>query len=222
MEIKSLNFNYQSYQEEIHELDKLWFEKNNCNPNSPYWLNHELGPCPFEGNLLEAKVILLLANPHLTQNSLFLDHNPTDMEGWGLWGLDDGKGYSVTSWWRPRLKSFIKDQNKNDLWKQLSLKVASIQLIPWASRNFPPYKLPSIELMIDTVKLLAEYDKNKVFIVCRQRNIWDKALTGASNTKYFLRNARCSYITRNNLNNHKNVNCSDYEWEQIMEILKSR
>ena len=217
----SLNFDYRSYQEKIRELDKLWFENSICDSDSPYWLNRELEPCPFEGNLLEAKVILLLANPHLNKNSLFLDHNPNDTEGWGLWGLNDGKGYSVTSWWRARLKSFVKDQYDNDSWRQLSLKVAAIQVIPWASKSFPPYKLPSIELMLNTVKLLAEHDKDKVFIICRQRNIWNRALNEASNTKYFLRNVRCSYITRNNLNNHNNVNCSDYEWEQIMELLES-
>lgn len=51
--------------------------------DSPYHLHQEMRPCPFEGDLLQARDVLPLGNPHfLPEESSPVDHVP--IEDWGL------------------------------------------------------------------------------------------------------------------------------------------
>lgn len=102
-DIKRLDFSYSSYQHEIESIDSEVVIAHNqkFDTSSPYHLQSHLRPCPFEGDLKTASVILLLANPHADSTTVPSDHFTLD--GWGIWGLSGRASKGMQGWWRPRL-----------------------------------------------------------------------------------------------------------------------
>lgn len=215
-EIDSLEYNYEKFQEIICRIDSEFLKTHNqrFNEEHPHHLHSAIKPCPFEGDLQKAKVVLLLANPHYQLNeSTKKDHERID--GWGIWGLSDQTHNTMHGWWRPRLKHFIHNFNDEDEWKDLSWKVASFQSVAWASVNFHECnKLPSKKLMADTLRKLAKKRKDIVFVVMRNKAYWVKILDEINIKTIFIKNPRCSFLTRNNM-----LNTSD--WDILESCLKS-
>lgn len=191
-----IDFSYESLQRKIIQLDEFELEKYNIGRNEKFKLHKELLPCPFEGNIEQASVVLLLANPSWGPNSLVTDHmRPKELKDWGLWSLHDDANVAMRDWWRPRLKSLLEDSGLT--WQQMSNKIAALQINSWASMNFDEScKLPSFDLMQN---IYLEFAKRDVlFIVCRGEKLWNQIL---GTEKHISLNSKLSsYITRNNLN----------------------
>ena len=197
---RELNFDYKKYQDEIELIDREFIDKFNPR-NKIYTPQIKLRPCPFEGNLKKAKVILLLANPGFTplgkNKSSEKDHDRNGFDDWGLWGLSARTNPSMHKWWRDRLKSFVKNINSEDEWRQLSWKIASVQAVPWASENFHEMNgLPSKKLIADTVKAIS---KGKIFVIMRQRTYWEDVLKGQDCKIIYTKRPISSYLTNGNL-----------------------
>jgi hypothetical protein len=194
-------FDYAVIQEKIEQIDDDSVRKHNTKfpVNHDYHLRTDLKPCPFEGNLEQAKVILLLANPSCSDQSTEADHKP--IIGWGIWGLSSDANESMRGWWRPRLRQFVKDENDEEEWRSLSHKVASFQAIGWASRNFHECNdLPSKKYMLEILEQVIEQNKNAIFVVIRQRAYWLELLQKKKVKEIVLtRNPRCSYISKGNI-----------------------
>jgi hypothetical protein len=192
------NYSYERLQREIENIDAHLISKHNERfpEGSRYHFYTALRPCPFEGNIDKARVIILLANPHYQSILTSKDHDRID--GWGLWGLHPESAFS--NWWRPRLKSFISDEQDEEEWKCLSNKIASYQAIAWASKNFYDCKnLPSKSVMAKILNSLARERPELVFIVMRQRSYWLNVLEGTEANIVFGKNPRCSYVTESNI-----------------------
>jgi len=207
-------FDYLTIQKEIEEMDKVQLEKHNNKfpENHDYHLHTDLKPCPFEGNLEQAKVILLLANPSCSDSPASKnDHNP--IEGWGIWGLSSSANESMRGWWRPRLRHFIKDENDEEEWSSLSHKVASFQAIAWASKNFHECNdLPSKQYMAKTLEDVIDKNSDVIFVVVRQRSYWSEILTRKKAYVVFTKNPRCSYISKGNMRNQT-------DWDRLQSVL---
>ena len=197
MTILSLNFEYRKYQALITEIDKDRLIEHNTKYtiDSKYHLHTKMTPCPFEGNLLQAKVILLLANSGIGADTDPVNHT-LSVDGWGIPNLSNqGK----SNWYRPRFKTLINDINNEDEWKLLSNKLAMIQVIPWASESYIDLQLPSRLLMSETVKLLSKKNDSAIFVVMRRRKDWEQSLENVDPARIiFNPNPRCSYITKGN------------------------
>ena len=194
---------YQDFQAKIQCLDLSYLKDHNAihGEKSPYHLHDEIPPCPFEGNLETAKIILLLANPHyLPGRSTANDHKILD--GWGIWGLSSKSSASMHRWWRPRLRRFVKNLDDEGEWQRLSHKFASFQAVAWASERFHSCNsLPSKQLMADALQKLVRERSDVIFVVMRQRAYWSKLLHESGARVIHTKNARCSYLTQNNLLN---------------------
>lgn len=196
-----VDFSYEALQLKITQLDGLELEKYNVGRNEKFKLHRELVPCPFEGNIEQARVVLLLANPSWGPNSLVTDHTrPKELKDWGIWSLHDDANVAMRDWWRPRLRSLQEDSGVS--WQQMSNKVAALQINSWASMNFDEScKLPSFDLMKN---IYLEFAKRDVmFIVCRGEKLWNQIL---GTEKHISLNSKLSsYITRNNLSKSEGV-----------------
>ena len=192
---KEIDFSYEALQRKITQLDEFELEEYNIGRNEKFRLHKELLPCPFEGNIEQARVVLLLANPSWAPNSLVTDHTRSkELKDWGIWSLHDDANVSMRDWWRPRLKSLMNDSGLS--WQQMSNKIAALQINSWASMNFDENcKLPSFGLMQN---IYLEFAKRDVlFIVCRGQRLWNQILGTEKHVS--LNCNRSSYITQNNL-----------------------
>ncbi len=217
--------NYEKLQEIICEEDAVELEKYNFKRNSKYHLYKAIGPCPFEGNLDEVRVVLLLANPSYTSpvdgstsTSLEDDHERKEWQsGWGIFSLHEDTNPAMRDWWRANLKSLHSDTGLS--WEIISNRIAALQINPWASELFDSEctKLPSIN---GTMKAIAkEFIKkeNLIFVICRREKQWTQILddAGNKNEKFRLNSLRRAYITPGNLSR------SSGAYEKIVTRLKA-
>ena len=217
--INDLGFDYLKYQKIIEELDagvgriefhnKIYQWDISSNKAKHHFHQH-MGPCPFEGNLLTAKVILLLANPGFNKYQdpfpTKEDHKPRD--GWGIANLSP-EGES--NWYRPRFRTLLDHENEEE-WQSLSNKMAMVQVIPWASEKFKDLKLlPSRDLMSKTVKAVGEKNREALFVIMRRRKFWEEALKGVDQKRIIVNpHPICSYITKGNFGD---------DWDKIKKKL---
>jgi hypothetical protein len=186
---------YKSYQEEIKRLDyEALLESNQgLQIGSPYFLQFDMTPCPFEGDLLNAKVVLLLANPGVNGDDIREINHNLPIEGWGI------KNLSLeipSNWYRKRFKTLLDEENSRS-WQWLSNNLAMIQIVPWASKKWRNVKLPSRHLMAETVQRLIEVNPNVLIVVMRQKNYWLNVI-GSYPKIIINKRPICSYITQGN------------------------
>jgi hypothetical protein len=206
-------FDYKFIQERIKIMDDDHVEKHNAKfpKNHKNHFRTDLKPCPFEGNLEQAKVIFLLANPSCSDQSTEADHEP--INGWGIWGLSSEANESMRGWWRPRIRQFVKDEGNEEEWRSLSQKIASFQAIPWASRNFHECnRLPSKKYILEILEQVIEKNKNAIFVVVRQRAYWLELLEKKGARKVFTKTPRCSYISKGNIE-------TEADWNLLKSVL---
>jgi len=215
--INKLNFDYNKYQKHIDDLDAKAVQLHNIShpwglesKKAKYHLHQNMGSCPFEGNLLTAKVILLLANPGFNKYQdpfpTKEDHKPRD--GWGIANLSP-KGES--NWYRPRFRTLLDHEGEEE-WQSLSNKMAMVQAIPWASEKFKDLKsLPSRNLMSETIKAVGEKNREALFVIMRRHKFWVEALKGVDQTRVVVNpHPICSYITKGNFGD---------DWDKIKRKL---
>ena len=189
---------YKIYQEKIKELDyQALTEKNKkLKVGSPYFLHYDMDPCPFEGDLRKAKVVLLLANPAVIDDDTDKINHNWIADGWGIKNLSREE---PTNWYKKRFKSLL-DENKGRDWLWLSNQMAMIQIIPWASKKWRDVRLPSRHLMAETVEKLIEVNPNVLLVVMRQKKYWIEVI-GSYPNMIINKRPICSYITEGNFGN---------------------
>jgi len=222
---ETISLNYEEYQKRISKEDKNALKNYNKNRHKKYFLHKSLGPCPFEGNLDQARIVLLLANPSFAPkvdkklpHSLRSDHKrKLDQNGWGIFSLHENANPAMRDWWRANLKTLHADTGLS--WKTISNRIAALQINPWASELFDSEctKLPSLNGTMKTIANEFIKKENLIFIICRREKQWTQILdqAGNKNTKFRLNSVRRAYITPGNLSR------SSGAYEKIIERLKA-
>lgn len=179
---------------EIHEADFDAIGRYNANAKEQFKLRTELGPCPFEGDIRAAPIVLLLANPGFDKKSTVDDHK-FKAEGWPLSGLHSDAPVGMRDWWRPRLRALCERFGD----KYVSSKIAALQLNPWASTNFDSsLRLPSQDKMLRIAEDAAE--RGAIILVMRAARQWlESDVLRAHPHRYGTKSPRCSYVTEPNL-----------------------
>lgn len=206
----ALVLNYEFLQEEIYRLDSQKIDAYNAKKKvgSKYQLQKQIGPCPFEGDIEQARIVLLLANPSFTPNkfdgtsySLESDHKRNDLQrGWGIFSLQDNSNEAMRNWWRENLKQLQQESGLS--WHQMSNRIAALQINAWASEQFDEScKLDSFSIMQSIALEFAKRDV--IFVVCRRYKQWSEIL--GKNDMYRLNSYRRAYITRKNLDKCPNA-----------------
>lgn len=211
-DLQALAYDYERYQRTIEQIDHEHIHAHNARytQDHPYHLHVGMTPCPFEGDLGRAQAIFLLANPHYKDGeSMPIDHQRID--GWGLWGLSSTTAPSMHGWWRPRLRSLVRDHGDEQEWQRFSHKVASFQAIGWASQNFHECNsLPSKQLLADTLRKLASERPDLLFVVMRQRSYWQQILNSVGAEVITTKNPRCSYLSLGNFHDPE-------DWKRVVK-----
>lgn len=212
---EALIFSYREYQNKIEEIDALAVKGHNQKypKGHPYYFCQRMRPCPFEGDIAKAKVVLLLGNPHYQPTvSSPIDHVP--IEGWGIWGFSEKTASSMHGWWRPRLRAFVTNDQNEEEWKALSHKIASFQTVAWASQRFHDANdLPSKGLMAQALTNIVNTRSDVLFVVMRNRKYWETLLSKTAGKVIYTKNPRCSYLTKNNM-----LKLDD--WQLLIKALK--
>lgn len=163
---------------EIERLDGESIERYNKKRSDKYRLQTELGPCPYEGDIDRAPVVLLLANPGFDDHSRIGDHD-FQREGWPLSGLHDGAPDGMRIWWRARLKQLTDEFGL----RHVANNVAAIQLCAWASRKFDSsLRLPSRKLQLELAESAA--CRGALVLITRSSKLWRESniIAGYSRT----------------------------------------
>ena len=205
-----LFLNYELLQEEICRLDDHKIDAYNAKRKvgSKYLLQKEIGPCPYEGDVEQARIVLLLANPSFTPNkfdgtsfSLESDHKRNALQrDWGIFSLQDDSNEAMRNWWRENLKQLQQESGLS--WQQMSNRIAALQINAWASEQFDEScKLDSFSIMQAIALEFAKRDV--IFVVCRRYKQWSEILS--RNDMYRLNSYRRAYITSKNLDKCPNA-----------------
>ena len=205
-----LVLNYELLQEEICRLDDHKIDAYNAKRKvgSKFLLQKEIGPCPYEGDIEQARIVLLLANPSFTPNknngtsySLENDHKRNELQReWGIFSLQDDSNEAMRNWWRENLKQLQQESELS--WHQMSNRIAALQINAWASEQFDDScKLESFSIMQAIAHEFAMRDV--IFVVCRRYKQWSEIL-GRSDM-YRLNSYRRAYISKKNLDKCPNA-----------------
>lgn len=180
--------------ERLTHLDSREVEAFNARTKEPYCLHPELGPNAFEGDIDNAGVVLLLANPGYDSTSKRDDHSFT-RAGWLLSGLHPEAPGGLRAWWTGRLRPLIEQFGA----QKISQRVACLQFCPWASSNFnTPPALPSKDLTLEAAARCAE--RGSVVLVMRAEKLWlQSESVRVSQRRYRVNSWRTSYVTPGNL-----------------------
>ena len=205
-----LLLNYELLQEEICRLDAQKIDTYNSKRKvgSKFLLQKEIGTCPYEGDIEQARIVLLLANPSFTPNknngtsySLENDHKRNELQReWGIFSLQDDSNEAMRNWWRENLKQLQQESELS--WHQMSNRIAALQINAWASEQFDDScKLESFSIMQAIAHEFAMRDV--IFVVCRRYKQWSEIL-GRSDM-YRLNSYRRAYISKKNLDKCPNA-----------------
>lgn len=194
--MNSTSTSYSSLVANIWKLDGAYIGDYNerMRLRSQYRLHTNMGPCPYEGNVDSAPVVLLLANPGYDATSSEHDHF-FRLDGWPLAGLHPDAPVGMRTWWQPRLRHLIE---KHTL-QGVSRSVAALQLNPWASERFDPRCRPPSQQLLFTI---AQQALMRGAIVVRMRcaKIWSTPLQIVGDERVIsTKNPRASYLSPGNL-----------------------
>lgn len=167
---------------------------NNRVVNEGYLLHPELGPSAFEGDLDNAPIVLLLANPGYDETTTKDDHSFA-RPGWPLGGLHPEAPAGLRNWWTARLGSLISRFGA----QLVSQRVACLQLTPWASGRFDDgLRLPSRQRLLETAERVAQ--RGALLLVMRGERLWLEAPAVRAHPRRYRANSwRCSHVSEGNL-----------------------
>ena len=159
---------------------------------SPYRLQLEPGPSPYDGNPFTASVVVLANNPGWDETVSSADHQ-LRIDGYPLPGLAPEAPEPLKAW-TSRVLGQLADQFGP---QRVSQKVAILQLVPWASKAFDSAcKLPSREVQYAIAR--EAQARGAVMVVGRSFPIWTQALRSTKNLHYVI-NRRGMQISEGNL-----------------------
>ncbi len=188
--------------EQLHEQRKS-FEDFTAYPQfDSSELHLRLVPQPYAGDLRKAEIFVLLLNPGLGYTDYWGESRMEsfrirlvrnlrqELEGVEfpfLWLDPEICWHGGFVWWEKKLRdviSFVAEKQFKgryiDALRDMSTKIASLELLPYHSFSFGAHKLieelPSIKLMKEFVHgslVSGAQAKKKTLIVTRQRNAWD-------------------------------------------------
>lgn len=178
----------------MFDADLAPIERYNAKAKEKYRLHPEMGPCPYEGSIHTAPVVLLLANPCFDATSTVEDH-VFKIEGWPLAGLHVSAPAGMSGWWRPRLRSLCEKYGE----QFISCNVAALQVNPWASTKYDEsLKLPSRSAMLTLAEAAAK--RGAALIMIRASKAWlESDVLRQYDHLYRTNSALSSYITEKNL-----------------------
>lgn len=190
----------------MNEADLTVIEQYNAKAKEPYRLHTEMGPCPYEGNIDTAALVLLLANPGFDSSSQPDDHAYA-VEGWPLAGLHKDAPDGMRNWWRPRLRTLCEQYGE----PFIARNVAALQINPWASAQYDEtLRLPSRNLQLKRAE--AAVQRGAALIVMRAAKAWfESDVVCHYPHAYRTNSARSSYVSQGNL--------SPAAWRYIHEKL---
>lgn len=146
-----------------------------------YWLHEEMGPHPYDGDIRNAKVILLLANPGYDSTSTLNDHRYR-AEGWPMSSLHSGAAKGMRDWTTPKVGGLIELFGA----QHIAQHVCLAQVHPWASANFDGnFDCPSKAVIASLVRQARE--RGAIIVAGRQYAYWDE-VCGATLPRAFFRN----------------------------------
>ena len=192
--------------ENIYRVDHAAVEIYNCSAPDKYRLRAELGPYAFEGDLANARIVLLLSNPGYGDGSSLESHT-FRRNDWPLSAVHPDAP-AKTYIWNKRLLKSLSELFGAQL---VSQRVAKLELTPWASKSMDTkLLLPSRALVLDAANRLAQ--RGIVLVVLRSEALWLEAEEVArSRTRFRVKNRRSATVSPGNL--------SADAWAQIIEAM---
>lgn len=180
--------------QEIHALDASAIQAYNARAKNKFQLHVDMGPSPYEGDIENSPIVLLLANPGFDHTSSLQDHQFA-APGWPLSGLHEQAPIGMRNWWRPRLRTLCADYGD----KYIAGRIAALQINPWACANFDSsLRLPSRAKLLGIAEGAAK--RGATLIVMRARRLWlESDILRAHPHLYGTKSPRCSYVTERNL-----------------------
>jgi len=193
--------------DEIRRIDLSEIERYNLRARAEYRLHVELGPCPYEGDIASAPIVLLLANPGFDKTSTLQDHT-FEHNGWPFAGLHPDAPKGVRDWLEKRLLGLIKEFGA----QHVSQSIAALQITPWASKKFDSdLRLPSREQMLKLAEDATA--RGALIIVMRAEKLWDQDERVAHGRWLKTKNPRCSYVSMGNL--------GEDGWRSVLKTMRS-
>ncbi|SAL17439.1 hypothetical protein AWB68_00498 [Caballeronia choica] len=112
-----------------------------------YRLHTELGPQPYEGDIENARIVVLMNNPGFDATSTLDDHRFT-RDGWPYASFHPDAPAGMRDYSIPRFRDLIAEFGA----QQVSQRLAMLQIHPWASAALDDPKrlaLPSMTLALE-------------------------------------------------------------------------
>ncbi len=191
----------------IEQVDRDHIAAYNLRRNEKYQLQVQMGPCPYEGDLERAKVVLLLANPGFDKDSHVDDHK-FHRSGWALSGLHDEAPDGMRLWWRARLARLIQEFDA----QHIANNVAAIQLCAWASNKFDgALRLPSRQLQLELAE--AVIARGALILITRSAKYWEESS--------IIRNYARQHRARSYLNSRVTEGNYPSGWHEIRAALST-
>lgn len=192
--------------ENIIHVDHYAVEIYNRSASDKYRIRDELEPYAFEGDLANARIVMLLSNPGYGQGSSLASHT-FRRDGWPLSAIHPDAPAETYRWNRRLLKSLIELFGA----QLVSQRVAKLELTPWASKSMDTkLLLPSRALVLNVVNRLAQ--RGIVIVVLRSEALWLQAEDVArSKTRFRVKNWRSASVSPGNL--------SAEAWAQVVEAM---
>lgn len=181
-------------------------------------LRTDLGPLPYEGDIENAPIVLLVAKPAYDRTSVQLDH-AFHQRGWPLAFLHPGAPEQLRSIWVARLESLIDAFGA----QHVANSVAALPLTPWASTDFDErLRLPSRARMLDLAAAAA--NRGATMIVACGEEQWTEVHEVADlgpERRIRARSWRATHLTSENLGAAawhaicRRIECHKWSWLTI-------
>jgi hypothetical protein len=171
----------------------------NANPRRKpeHVLQTRRAPIGWGGDIDNARVLVLLANPGFNPANPEFRDEPLAIPGWPLAVLAPEAAERVPGahkWVSQRLSALFKRVTPEAVAKHVTL----VQSHPWASTAFHPgCVLPSRPVIQARVRKRVE--EGALVVLSRSRAIWAPALEGLSSRVLVTRSARSPFVTPGNL-----------------------
>ena len=197
-----MELNYQRLQHQITGMDEAYIAGYNKYKGigHQYLIHTKIKPCPFEGDLEQVVVLILLANPMYSHSSSSeTDHVISNLQrGWGIFSLAPSSNEGIRNWWVQHLAALQKHTGLS--WRELSNKVAAVQVHTWASSRFDEcFKPPSLSL---SQEIAIAFARRARLIICgRRRTYWQHVMRDPSLAAkmVYLKSVRRPYVSPGNL-----------------------
>jgi hypothetical protein len=114
-----MELNYQRLQHQITGMDEAYIAGYNKYKGigHQYLIHTKIKPCPFEGDLEQVVVLILLANPMYSHSSSSeTDHVISNLQrGWGIFSLAPSSNEGIRNWWIQHLAPLQQQPRQLDL-----------------------------------------------------------------------------------------------------------